>query len=294
VPFSVELPRENEKWAVLGSAGMFGRQMFLTLEEQGKQVEGFSREDLLAEAKLEEVQERLGGSTFVINALAFTQVDDAEGDPNAANEVNGHFVGRLAKACEQAGALLFHVSTDYVFDGLSSDPYPVDAAANPQTAYGRSKLLGEQAIKESAADFTIFRTSWLYGKTGSNFPKTIANKLMAGQPVRVVADEFGSPTSAKDLSDLIMRYAELDRRPSIVHATASGSCSWYEFAREIAISLNLDPDELVIPVSSVEFETLAKRPKYSVLDNTEGPIEPIGNWRERWRAQSSEVLLGLQ
>jgi dTDP-4-dehydrorhamnose reductase len=280
--------------AIFGNLGLLGREVEAKFSINGNSVKVFNRDNFSTLDSSDVIAEKLQGADLVINALAFTKVDDAERNPVEAHNINGDFVRRLCLACEKTESSLFHISTDYVFDGESSDSYSVEDIPAPNTSYGRSKLLGEQAISESDADCTIFRTSWLYGKTGPNFPITIAKKLLAGQPVRVVADQFGSPTSAKDLSDLIMRYSELDHRPRIVHATASGGCSWYEFAREIAISLNLDPDEMVTPVSSSEYETLAKRPKYSVLDNTEGPLEPIGDWRERWRAQSSEALLGLQ
>ena len=280
--------------AIFGNLGLLGREVEAKFSIDGNSVKVFNRANFSALDSSDVMAGKLEGADLVINSIAFTKVDEAERNPGEASNINGDFVRRLCFACEKTESSLFHISTDYVFNGGSSDPYSVEDVPAPNTAYGRSKLLGEQAINESDADCTIFRTSWLYGKTGSNFPITIAKKLLTGKPVRVVADQFGSPTSAKDLSDVITRYSELDQRPRIVHATASGGCSWYEFAREIAISLNLDPGEMVIPVSSAEFETLAKRPKYSVLDNAEGPLEPIGHWRERWRAQSSEVLLGLQ
>jgi dTDP-4-dehydrorhamnose reductase len=264
----------SKKVTVVGNKGMLGSELANSLNEAGYLAIGLNR------------------ANFVLNAVAYTKVDEAEANKTEAISVNAEFVDRLAIACSATKSTLIHVSTDYVFDGMGSTPYTVSHEPDPQTAYGYSKLLGEQALLNHSGDVVIFRTAWLYGASGKNFPRTIARKLLAGETVRVVDDQYGSPTWTKDLSKLILDYMAVEERPRIVHATASGTATWFEFAQEIAASLGLDPDTCLEPVSSSEFETLAKRPKYSVLNNSEGPKAPIGDWRERWRAASESVLSG--
>jgi dTDP-4-dehydrorhamnose reductase len=160
---------------------------------------------------------------------------------------------------------------------------------NPQTAYGESKALGERLVAESGADYSILRTAWLYSVGGKNFANTIASILKSNGEARVVDDQIGQPTWAADLARVVFDVAQLNEMPRIVHAVSSGSGSWADFAREIAETLGL-PRESVIAVSSAEFETAAKRPAYSVLDNSSSVIEPIGDWRERWRVAAPGVL----
>jgi dTDP-4-dehydrorhamnose reductase len=176
------------------------------------------------------------------------------------------------------------VSTDYVFDGSSEIPYGTDAIPNPQGAYGRSKLLGEKLVKESCSRYIIFRTAWLYGAHGRCFPKVMHEKALRGDPLRVVNDQFGQPTWTRDLADQILSYAKLDNAPHIVHSVSSGKASWFDFATEIV------GDFPIVPVSSGEFVTAAKRPKYSVLDNSGNLVAPIGDWKQRWLAAKDDVL----
>ena len=279
--------------AVVGAAGMLGSALCDELSERGLSFIGLTRSNLSIEWCADQLAEVLKGSEVVINALAFTDVDAAESNESLAREVNGQFVKHLAAACRRTGARLFHVSTDYVFDGMAQRPYQVADQTNPGNAYGRSKLLGEAAVFGSGCKFTIFRTSALYGVRGKNFPKTIARRLIQGDSVSVVADQTCVPTWAHDVAKLMVDYLAVGYGPQIVHATASGSCSWFEFAREIAISIGVDPDTLVHPVSSARYKSAASRPKFSVLDNTEGPIPPIGDWQARWQVAAPEVLASL-
>jgi dTDP-4-dehydrorhamnose reductase len=188
------------------------------------------------------------------------------------------------------GARFVQISTDYVFNGVSSTPYLTSDAPDPQTEYGRSKALGELLVSESGADYAIIRTAWLYGPTGKCFPQTIANVLERNGSARVVDDQHGQPTWTRDLAQLIVACAELSVMPRIVHGTSSGLATWSEFAGEVAQSLGLDPAEVIVPVSSTEYESAAVRPKWSVLDNSSVLVKPIGDWRERWRIAADEVL----
>lgn len=279
---------------VMGSTGMTGTDMVKLLRSSGANLNEVDRSSTPLELSVDALASLVEGSAVVYNCLAYTNVDAAEANEIEATEVNGHFVGRLAEACKKTGSRLFHISTDYVFDGKGTAPYNVNDSPNPQTAYGRSKLVGERALIDAAGEFTIFRTSWLYGVTGSNFAKTIANRLAMGEPVSVVADQTGSPTWTEDLVKLLANYGTLAEAPKIVHATSSGSCSWFEFAQQIALSMNLDPNHAVTPTSSASSHQIASRPPYSVLNNSESPLVPIGDWKSRWLEARSEVLLSVK
>jgi dTDP-4-dehydrorhamnose reductase len=228
----------------------------------------------------------------LVNAIAYTAVDNAESNPDQALLANGEYAGKLALVAKNVDSRFVHVSTDYVFDGTSTAPYKTTDIPNPKSVYGESKLTGEIAVQESGADYQIFRTAWLYGANGNCFPKTVAKLLQAHGHMKVVNDQIGQPTWTKDLAELIVAHQDIDEslRPRIVHATSSGSCSWYEFACEIASSLGHDPEKVIIPITTAEYPTPAKRPAYSVLDNVNETGLVIGDWRERWREAAQLVL----
>ncbi len=278
--------------AVAGSSGMFGSEMLSLLESRGADAKGFKRGNLNLDQAPESLALSLKGFDAVINSVAFTAVDKAETEIYEANTVNGLYAGLLAQASKIARAKFIHISTDYVFDGLSARPYEVDEATNPQTAYGRSKALGEQLVAESGADYSILRTAWLYGANGRCFPKVMAELLRKNGNVSVVSDQMGQPTWTRDLAEMALQVLQLPEMPKIVHATASGKTSWAGFAKEVAQSIGLSPD-LVKEISSAEFPTAAKRPAWSVLDNSSDVLKPIVDWRDRWRVAAPEVLRGI-
>ena len=282
----LRLPNEGffMRFAVIGNRGMLGAEMMHFLAEQGQEVLGFNRENLNLDDSVEDIARHLDGFDALVNAVAYTAVDKAESEIELANLVNGSYAGKLAEASKIAGAKFLHVSTDYVFDGNSEIPYGTDAIPNPQSAYGLSKLLGEELVEQSGANYIIFRTAWLYGAHGRCFPKVIQEKALKGDPLRVVNDQVGQPTWTKDLADQILSYAKLDNAPNIVHSVSSGKASWFDFATEVVGDYPIDP------VSSGEFVTAAKRPKYSVLDNSSDLVAPIGDWKQRWLAAKNEVL----
>lgn len=278
-------------FAVVGSRGLLGAELMRFLNESGREVVGFDRSNIdIHVLAPEELVEKLLGCDIVVNAAAFTRVDDAETEIFEANAVNAIGAGKLAQASALAGARFVQVSTDYVFNGVSSKPYLTSDITDPQTEYGRSKALGELLVSESGADYAIIRTAWLYGSTGKCFPRTVANVLERNGSAQVVNDQHGQPTWTRDLAELIVACAELGEMPRILHGTSSGVATWSEFAGEVAKSLGLDPVEVVVPVSSAECATVAARPKWSVLDNASGLLQPIGDWRERWRIAADEVL----
>ena len=282
----LRLPNEGipMRFAVIGSRGMLGSEMMLVLADHGHEVLGFNRENLNLDDSVEGIARQLEGFDAVVNAVAYTAVDKAESESELANLVNGDYAGKLASASKIVGAKFLHLSTDYVFDGNSDVPYTPDAIPNPQGAYGRSKLLGEKLIEQSGSNYTIFRTAWLYGVHGRCFPKVIYEKTLRGEPLKVVNDQFGQPTWTKDLAEQILSYAQLENAPAIVHCVSSGKASWFDFATEVV------GDYLIEPVASGEFVTAAKRPKYSVLDNSSDLVAPIADWKDRWLAAKEEVL----
>jgi dTDP-4-dehydrorhamnose reductase len=273
-------------FAVIGDRGMFGAEMVEFLKSQHKQVTGFNRNSMDLNPPVDQLATQLNGFDVIINAVAYTAVDKAESELELANLVNGEYAGKLAQAAKSVGAKFMHISTDYVFDGSATSPYPTNASTKPQGAYGSSKLLGENLVSDSGANYTILRTAWLYGKHGRCFPKVVFEKASREDRLRVVNDQFGQPTWTKDLAQQVLTFADLVDAPEIVHAVSSGKTTWFEFAKEIVGDYPIDP------VSSSEFVTPAKRPSYSVLDNSSDLVEPIGNWRERWQVAKTDVLRG--
>jgi dTDP-4-dehydrorhamnose reductase len=202
----------------------------------------------------------------------------------------------LAEACGAHGARLVHVSTDYVFDGSATAPYAEDAPTNPTSAYGRSKAAGEHAVRRALpADHLIVRTAWLYGAHGGCFPKTIARVARERGGVSVVDDQVGQPTWTADVAALIDRLVEAHVPSGTYHATSSGQCSWFDFAREVVAAAGLDP-EIVAPTTSAEYVRPAPRPAYSVLGHAalaRVGVAPIADWRDRWAAAAPQVLADL-
>jgi dTDP-4-dehydrorhamnose reductase len=272
------------RFAVVGDRGMFGMEMAQYLHANDLEFEGFNRDSINLEGSVDSIARSLEGFDVIINAVAYTAVDKAESEPDLANRINGTIAGKIGQAAALVSAKLIHVSTDYVFDGSATTPYSTISQTKPRSAYGSSKLLGESLIAQSGVHFTIFRTAWLYGKHGRCFPKVMLEKASKKEPLRVVNDQFGQPTWTKDLAQQVLAFAELAHAPEIVHAVSSGKTTWFEFAQEIVGDYPIDP------VSSSEFVTAAKRPTYSVLDNSSNLVVPIGDWRERWQVAKYEVL----
>jgi dTDP-4-dehydrorhamnose reductase len=278
------------RWAVVGDKGMFGADQLALLEERGETATGFNRSNINLTRNSEQIAESLAGYDVVINATGYTQVDLAESQEAEATNLNGVIASKLGVAAALVGARFMHISTDYVFDGLNGRPYSVADSVNPQSAYGRSKVLGEQLVSQSGANFTILRTAWLYGQFGHCFPRAIAKAIEENGFARVVEDQFGQPTWTRDLAEQVLAYAVLDEAPKIVHVASSGQASWADFAFEIANTLGLDGREVVKRIATEDYPTLANRPPNSVLENTKGFVEPIGDWRERWLVAAAEVL----
>jgi dTDP-4-dehydrorhamnose reductase len=277
-------------FAVIGNKGMFGSEFVALLQDRGLPVAGFNRSNLdIENSSTEDLGIVFRDFDVIVNAVAYTAVDKAELEMYEANTVNAIYAGKLAQAAALAGVKFMHISTDYVFDGAGSRPYRAADQVDPQNEYGRSKALGEKLVAESGADYTIFRTAWLYGKFGKCFPKSIASILENKDSARVVDDQVGQPTWTRDLAEQVLAFANLENAPKIVHAVSSGQGSWADFAREVAKSLGLESASIV-GISTIEYPTPAKRPAWSVLDNSSDLVEPIGDWRERWLVAADEIL----
>jgi dTDP-4-dehydrorhamnose reductase len=229
--------------------------------------------------QLEDVRAALAAHRpeLVINAAAYNAVDAAEIDPDAAAAVNELGPWNLAAATAETGASLLHVSTDYVFDGSASVPYDEDAVPRPLSAYGKSKLAGEAAVRATNPRHFIVRTAWLYAAQGKNFPLTMLGLARKGA-VRVVNDQTGSPTYAPHLAAAIARLLEEDAAFGTYHLAASGAASWYELT--VALFERMRISAAVTPVTTAEFPRPAPRPRYSVLTTVREPRIVLPPWQE--------------
>ena len=276
--------KEVKMWLVVGANGQLGRCMTELLEVKATAYVAMDHRqlDITDSALVRNVLEEYK-PTIVLNAAAWTAVDDAEEHEADALRVNAHGPANLALSSSRISARLIHISTDYVFNGQASTPYTVNSPTEPMNAYGRTKLAGEKVVLESLdRNNCVVRTAWLYSEHGKNFAKTMAVRALRGEPVRVINDQLGQPTSAHDVGQLIWSISQLEKMPSIVHGTNAGQATWFQFAQEIYTQLGADP-ALVSPVDSSAFPTIAKRPAYSVLDHadfTSWGLRPMQNWKK--------------
>lgn len=269
---------------------MLGRDVIDLLRDRGASV-AVSDQDTLDITDPRSVREGIADAKVVVNCAAFTAVDAAEEREEEALRINGAGAGILARECARSGSRLVHISTDYVFSGEASEPYPEDGKHDPRNAYGRTKAAGEREVLASGADALIVRTSWLYGANGGCFPKTISRVAREKGELQVVDDQVGQPTWAMDLADLILRLIESDAPAGIYHGTSSGQTSWYGFAREIVSAAGIEAS--ILPCDSTAYPRPARRPPYSVLAHTTLErlgIAPIGHWRERWHTAAPSIL----
>ena len=271
-------------WLVLGGGGQLGRCLEEALVECGIPFTLADRAtcDIVDERAVDALVSGLRPAV-VVNCAAWTAVDAAEDDESAATLVNHDGARNVAKACKSHGAVLVQVSTDYVFSGNKSGVYDEHSTTNPVSAYGRSKLLGEQAVLDVYPDGTyIVRTAWLYSKFGANFVKTMVRRALAEMPVRVVDDQHGQPTHAGDLARHIIDLVRSGAPQGVYHGTNSGNATWYELAREI-YDLMHKQKTLVSPVGTDEYPMKATRPKNSVLGHQRtlaAGADEMRNWKD--------------
>ncbi len=216
---------------------------------------------------------------ILINCAAMTNVDGCETALETAMKVNAIGPRNLSRSCKKVNAKIVHISTDYVFDGEKNIPYCEWDMCAPQSIYGKSKYLGEVYTREQNPKYFIIRTSWLYGKYGSNFVKTMMKLGKTKDEIKVVNDQRGNPTNANDLAHHILEIA-LTEQYGIYHCTGEGECSWFEFAQEVMNHFNLNCK--VKPCTSDEFPSTVKRPKFSSLNNLMLNVT-VGNEMRNWK-----------
>jgi dTDP-4-dehydrorhamnose reductase len=280
-------------WLVLGAKGQLGQELIHLLKSKNIEAIGTDRNEIDF-AKPNEIVGKLGelNPSNIVNCGAYTNVDKAEEEPELASLINAQAVGVIAKFASERNIPFVHISTDYVFDGTSTTPYLEDNKVNPQSIYGTSKVLGEKEALENNPESYILRTAWVYGEHGNNFPKLIAKKLRNNESLNVVNDQIGSPTWTFDLASAIIEILQKRPKQGIYHITNSESCSWFEFAQEIAKTLNIE-ENLVKPTDSKSFVRPAVRPKFSVLSNTKwenAGLTPLRSWKEAWDKAATTVL----
>ena len=284
------------KILLTGSGGQLAQELQPILSSVGEVIAG--DRTLLDLSQPDSIRQLMGEikPDIVVNAGAYTAVDKAESEPELANTVNGIAPGILAEECEKEGAALIHISTDYVFDGSQGYPYSETDATNPLGVYGNSKLAGEVSIKEAAIRHIIIRTAWVYGNAGKgNFVKTMLRLGKDREEIRVVADHIGSPTWTGDLAVAISQIIS-HIKPEIFGTyqyTNSGVASWYDFAiaifeeaKQLGFPLKV---QRVIPITTGEYPTPAKRPAYSVLSSAKISAV-LGNYPPHWRQGLRQML----
>ncbi len=273
-------------WLLTGGSGMLGRDLVSVLSaDPDVQLTAPVRAELDITDR-SSVGAAVAGQDVVVNAAAWTDVDRAEADEAGAARVNGTGAANVALACAESRAVLVHVSTDYVFPGDACAPYREDAPTGPINAYGRSKAIGEAAVRTILPDLGyVVRTAWLYGEHGNNFVVKVLRAAAEREFLDVVCDQRGQPTWSRPLAAQLLalgRAATAGRvPPGIYHGTAAGSATWYTFARAIFELSGRDP-ERIRPTTSDRFPRPARRPAYSILDHgnwARADLAPLGEWR---------------
>jgi dTDP-4-dehydrorhamnose reductase len=271
------------RWLVTGASGMLGADLIAALTSRGEPATGMDRAslDVTDAAAVIDAIARCRPDV-VVNCAAWTAVDDAEASEEQALAVNAGGAANLAAASAGVGARLVQISTDYVFPGDADRPYAEDGVPAPGTAYGRTKLAGEQAVlSRLPGSGYVVRTAWLYGAHGPSFVRTMIQLADQRPTVDVVDDQHGQPTWTVDVVRQIIALAHSAAAPGIYHATSSGQTTWFGLAREIFGLLGADPSR-VRPIPGSALPRPAPRPAYSVLGHdawAEASIAPIGEWR---------------
>lgn len=276
------------KYLITGASGMLGRDLQAVLADRS--VTALARADLDIE-DANAVQDAVAGHDVVINAAAYTKVDDAESHEDEAYAVNAFGAQNLAAAASVTGAKLVQVSTDYVFNGSAMTPYAEGEPYDPISAYGRTKAEGEKLAIAAHPDGTfVVRAAWLYGEHGPNFAKTMLKLAASKDTWAVVDDQLGQPTWTRDLAEQIVRLVDSDAPAGIYHGTNSGQATWLDFARAVLVTQGLDP-ERITPTDSSAFVRPAPRPSYSVLGHdawAAAGLKPMRDWREALDAANAQ------
>ncbi len=270
-------------WAITGASGQLGRSLIDLLEETGTPFISWSKEDLDI-SKKDSIEKVIKAKPKVlVNCAAYTSVDKAESEPELAESVNCLGAEYMAAAARELKIPFIHISTDYVFSGSKKSPWLVNDETGPLSAYGISKLKGENAVLNLYREGTyILRTAWLYSQYGNNFAKKVLRKALSNNAeLRMVHDQKGQPTSTIDLAAQI--YAVINERPApgVFHAANSGEGTWFDFALELYRLAGIS-ETFITPTLTEEYKTQAKRPAYSVLDNSKWQTVGMTAMRD-WR-----------
>lgn len=274
---------------VTGAGGMLGQDLLAAAGAAGVDCVGLTRGELdITDAHAFAAAVTAATPEVVVNCAAWTNVDGAEAEAEAALAVNGDGAGNVARAAEGAGAWTIHVSSDYVFDGTKRTPYLEADPTNPMSSYGHSKLAGEHAVaREAPNSHTVVRSSWLFGAHGPCFPATILRLAQERDELSVVDDQVGCPTFTGHLAEAILTLCE-QRPPGIVHVAGGGECSWYGFAAQIVSEAGAGT--VVAPCTTADMPRPAQRPAYSVLRSERGAPE-LPDWQRGLEAYLSARVL---
>ena len=278
---------------VTGSGGQLGMEIWKLSENYPDYKFIFTTKESLPINEFEQVKLLFEKQQIdcCINCAAYTAVDKAEMEKEKAFQINADAAGNLASVCKAHQAQFIHISTDYVFDGTSSEPYKEEDKISPINIYGASKLRGEELVLNNNAAAIIIRTSWVYSSFGNNFVKTMLRLLKEKQKINVVSDQYGCPTYAADLAEVIMKVIDKDDNghpvSGIFNYCNAGKISWYEFAK--AIKKHIKSKCEIDPIPSFEYPVPAKRPQYSVLDTTK-IIDTFGIHIPNWKTSLHQCL----
>ena len=277
----------SQKVLITGANGQLGKELVELFTEKGFEVYGFGRDkmDITNEVQVQEMISTLKPN-IVLHSAAHTQVDLAESEPEQAFSINAYGTRNVAVAAEAVGAKLVYVSTDYVFDGTTDEPYNEFSPTSPLGVYGKSKLAGEQFVRDLHSKFFIVRTSWVYGKHGANFVKTMLKLGEEREKLSVVADQRGCPTYTLDLANAILELVDTQKY-GVYHVSNSGSCSWYEFAKEIFEISEMKVQ--VNPCTTADFPRPAARPANSVFEHMSIKLNNFSSIRP-WKEALSSFL----
>ncbi len=287
---------------LIGCNGMLGKETAELLTKENIEFAGTDREIDITDAsaldafaaKLVKVGKPL---SYIINCAAYTNVDKAETDTELCHALNAAGPGNIALVANKYGARLIHISTDYVFDGKANSPYKENTTANPTGVYGKTKYEGEKAIQALFQNYYIIRTAWLYGKHGKNFVFTMLKFMKEQKPLKVVNDQYGTPTYAADLAKVLVFFVKKTGIPyGTYHFTNLGETNWFEFAQQIQqLGLKYNQLEKKSPLASCstqEYPTPASRPAYSVLDKSK--ISSVLDWTiPQWQRSLETFIKGL-
>lgn len=287
-----------ERILLLGGSGILGSEVLLQLQRDNFDYVAPASRDLDIRNK-DQVINFVSHfkPAWIVNCAAWTNVDGAESHFNEAMELNARAVQNIGDAAAEIKSRVIHISTDYVFDGKSSVPYSEIDPTSPINAYGKSKLEGELTLRRNLEnDSFLIRTSWLYGKNGKNFVKTIIGKALAQETCTVVGDQFGTPTYSRDLAVAIVNSIKNPMPPGTYHYSNLGEASWYEFARTIYQMLGVDPN-LVSMSATADIKQRTPRPKYTVLSKEkwlETKVSGIPDWHTSLELAMPEILIAVR